>query len=122
MQSLEDGAAAAAGLTAALQDRAIAGANRQRSDLHHRIRTGLKNHTHHPQRHTEALQHQPLVQFPVQLPHTQGIRQLRHLAHAFNRRAELVGIELEACHQCRRQTIGRGGLQIGTIGRHDRGR
>ena len=48
LQGREDRRAAAAGLATALEQGAIAGADRQGGDLHHRIGSGFENHPQHP--------------------------------------------------------------------------
>ena len=60
LQGRQDCRAAAAGLAAALEQGAIAGADRQGGDLHHRIGPGFKNHPQHPQGHAQPLQHQAI--------------------------------------------------------------
>ena len=101
-QGGEDGGAAAVGLTASLENGAIAGADRQGSDLHHRIGPGLKNHPENTQGDTQPLQDQAGVQLPMHLANTDRVRQLGHLAHPLDRPSQLLGIQLQAGHQRRR--------------------
>ena len=119
LQGLQNRAATAVGLAPPFQDGAIAGANRQGRDLHHSIRTGLKNHPHHTQGNADALEHEPLIQGPVHLTLSQGIRQLRQLANAGNGPIELGAIELEPRQQGRGELFLLGGLQIRLVGRQD---
>ena len=58
-------------------------------------------------------------EFPMQLPHAQGIRKLRNLAHTVDRAGQLGGIQLQTRHQGWSEAIRRGRFQIGLIGGHD---
>ena len=60
-QRCMNGLTAAAGLAATLEQGAVAGANCQGGDLHHRIWPRLKDHAQHPQGHRQPLQHQPRI-------------------------------------------------------------
>ena len=60
-QRCMDGLTAAAGFAATLEQGAVAGANCQGGDLHHRIWPRLKDHAQHPQGHRQPLQHQPRI-------------------------------------------------------------
>ena len=120
LQGGENRGTAAAGLAAALENGAVAGADRQRRDLHHRIGPRLEDHTHHPERHAQAFEHQPLIKLAVQLAHAKGIRQRRHLAHPLDRRGQLGRIQLQTRHQGRRQAFGGRGRQVGGVGGDDR--
>jgi hypothetical protein len=120
LQGAMDGGAAAAGLATPLEQGAVAGADRQGGDLHHRVGACLEDHPHHPQRHGEALQHQPLVEFGVELAATDRIRQGRHLAHPGDGGLQLGAIELQAGDQGRGQALGARRLQVAAVGRQDR--
>ena len=120
LQGGMNGRTAATGLAAPLEQGAVAGANGERSNLHHRIGPGFEDHPHHPERHAEALQHQPIVEFGVKLAATERVFEGGHLAHPLDGAIKLGGIELEAGHQGCGQAIGGGGIQIGTVQRQDR--
>ena len=120
LQGGMDGRAAAAGLAAPLEQGAVAGANGERSNLHQCIGPGLEDHPHHPERHAEALQHQPIIEFGMELAASERVFEGGYLAHSLDGAIKLGGIELEAGHQGCGQAIGGGGLQIGTVRRQDR--
>ena len=119
LQGIHHSLIGAASLTAPFQQSTVARTDRQRGDLHHRIRPGFKDHTHHPERNGDPFQHQALIQLPMQLTTTQRVTEAGHLADAINGRRQLGVIQLQPRHQSRRQPLGCRALEVFTVGRED---
>ena len=108
-------------LLAALEEEAVPGPDRQRSDLRQRVRARLEDDQEHAERRGDLLEHQPVREFHLRQRAHEGFLHARDLTRPLRELRDLPGLHLQAVHQRRLGAVLRGFLQVELVLAQDGG-
>ena len=104
-------------LAPALQEDGVPRAERQRGDLHQRVRARLEDDGEHTERTADLLEHEPLVELPPGENRAKRILPRCKLSRSVGESLELRRVQLQPLHQRRCQPGRRG--QVAGVGLQD---
>ena len=104
------------GLRTALHEHGVAGAQRQRADLDHRVGPALEDDQQDSDRNPYLLEDQPVVQLPADERSPHGIGRVDQHLHTFPQRLQLGGRQCQALADRSREIIRPRRRQIPLVG------